>query len=153
MDQGLLELIAQELKDMWLLIQALCCGFEFRVDFFFIISLFNLFFSRLLGLGLAFRVRVRIWVRIWVGVILSLKKVRGQVLVTRCSRGSEIALTLLRALCGGMEIFIIPVFFFTVHDYNTIWESSAKWDPNPTSSPNRANAILSVCTPTNVISR
>ena len=66
---------------MRVLIQALCCGFESRVDFFFIIFL-TYFFS-------TFRVRVRIWV----GVILSLKKIYGQVLVTRCSSGSEIALT------------------------------------------------------------
>ena len=59
---------------MWVLIQALCCGFEFRVDFFFISFLLTYFFSRLLGLGLAFNVRVRIWI----GVILSLKKIHDK---------------------------------------------------------------------------
>ena len=34
-------------------------------------------------------------VRFRVGVILSLKKIHGQVLVTRCSSGSEIALNYL----------------------------------------------------------
>ena len=81
MDQRLLEKRSNE--DMWAVIQVLCCGFESRVDFFFIIFL-TYFFS-------TSRVRVRF--RIWVGVILSLKKIHGQVLVTRCSSGSEIALT------------------------------------------------------------
>ena len=43
---------------MWVLIQALCCGFESRVDFFFTIFLLTCFFSTsrvtvgLVGLGL-----------------------------------------------------------------------------------------------------
>ena len=57
---------------MWVLIQAVCCGFESHVDFFFIIFL-TYFFSTS---------RVRVRVRVWVGVILSLKKIHGQVLVT-----------------------------------------------------------------------
>ena len=76
---------------MWVLIQALCCGFESRVDFSFIIFL-TYFFSTS-RVRIRVRVRIRIRIRIWVGVILSLKKIHGQVLVTRCSSGSEIALT------------------------------------------------------------
>ena len=73
--------------------QALCCGFESRVDFFFTIFL-TYFFSTS---------RVRVRVRILVGVILSLKKIHGQVLVTRCSSGSEIALTVHGGAWGGFE--------------------------------------------------